>query len=123
MNAKISLISRILLGLALLVFGANKFFNFMPPMEMPEPAQNFMGALMATGYMFTLIALVEIIAGLLLLFNAKVSFALLILAPLVVNILLFHLFLDIKNILPGAIVAILTVILYVTHWDKFKSHV
>ncbi|OIP49113.1 MAG: DoxX protein [Flavobacteriaceae bacterium CG_4_8_14_3_um_filter_34_10] len=123
MNTKISLISRILLGLALIIFGANKFFNFMPPMEMPEAAQNFMGALMATGYMFPLIALVEIIAGLLLLFNAKVSFALLILAPLVVNILLFHLVLDIKNILPGAIVAILTVILYIAHWDKFKSHV
>lgn len=123
MNAKISLISRILLGLALLVFGANKFFKFMPPMEMTEPAQNFMGALMATGYMFPLIALVEIITGLLLLFNARVSLALLILAPLVVNILLFHIFLDIKNIVPGAIVAILTVILYVAHWDKFKSHV
>ncbi|PKP26000.1 MAG: DoxX protein [Bacteroidetes bacterium HGW-Bacteroidetes-2] len=122
MNAKVSLISRILLGLALIIFGANKFFNFMPPMEMPEPAQNFMGALMATGYMFTLIALVEIIAGLLLLINKKVSFALLIFTPVLVNILLFHIALDINNIMVGLILTVLMIILYVANWDKFKNH-
>ena len=122
MNAKVSLISRILLGLALIIFGANKFFNFMPPMEMPEPAQNFMGALMATGYMFTLIALVDIIAGLLLLINKKVSFALLIFTPVLVNILLFHIALDINNIMVGLILTVLMIILYVANWDKFKNH-
>lgn len=41
----IAMIARYLLGLAMLVFGANKFFHFMPNPELPEAAGAFMGAL------------------------------------------------------------------------------
>src|ERR1700681_3476001 len=82
--------ARILLGLIFFVFGLNGFLQFIPQPPMPEKAGMFMGALAATGYMFPLIKSVEVIAGALLLANRFVPLALALLAPNVVNILLFH---------------------------------
>lgn len=121
MDAKVTLILRIVLALVLLVFGANKFFNFLPPMEaMPEAAGNFMGALASTGYMFYLIGAVEVLAGLLLLLNKWVPFALVLLAPVSVNILLFHLNLDMASIAPGALVFVLNAYLIWVYRDRYK---
>jgi len=69
MNSKVTMALRIVLGLILIIFGANKFFGFMPSPELPEAAGNFMGALAETGYMFPLIGAVEVIVGLLLVLN------------------------------------------------------
>ncbi|WP_340076365.1 DoxX family membrane protein [Leptobacterium sp. I13] len=121
MSSKITLVLRLLLGLALVVFGANKFANFMPPMELPDAAGSFMGALVATGYMMTLVAIVEILAGLLLLINKAVPFALVILAPISVNIILFHALLDPANIGPAALVFVLNAYLMLKYWDSYKS--
>jgi hypothetical protein len=82
--------SRILLGLIFFVFGLNGFLQFIPQPPMPERVGAFFGALAATGYMFPLIKGVEVIAGALLLSNRFVPLALAILAPNVVNIVLFH---------------------------------
>ncbi len=46
MNPKITMVARYLLGLMLLVFGLNKFINFMPALELPPDAATFFGALM-----------------------------------------------------------------------------
>ena len=81
---------RILLGLILLVFGLNGFLGFIPQPPIPEKAGAFAGALAATGYMFVLIKGVEVIGGAMLLSNRFVPLALAILAPNVVNIVLFH---------------------------------
>jgi uncharacterized membrane protein YphA (DoxX/SURF4 family) len=82
--------ARILLGLVFFVFGLNGFLGFLPQPPMPDKAGAFMGALAATGYMFPLIKGVEVIAGALLLANRFVPLALALLAPNVVNIVLFH---------------------------------
>jgi hypothetical protein len=82
--------ARLLLGLVFFVFGLNGFLQFLPTPPAPERAMAFMGALAATGYMFPLIKSVEVIAGALLLSNRFVPLALAIVAPNVVNIVLFH---------------------------------
>ncbi len=82
--------ARLLLGLVLFVFGLNGFLQFLPMPPAPEKAMAFMGALAATGYMFPLIKGVEVIGGALLLSNRFVPLALAIVAPNVVNIVLFH---------------------------------
>jgi uncharacterized membrane protein YphA (DoxX/SURF4 family) len=82
--------ARLLLGLVFFVFGLNGFLQFLPTPPAPERAMAFMGALAATGYMFPLIKSVEVIGGVLLLANRFVPLALAILAPNVVNIVLFH---------------------------------
>jgi len=120
MNSKVTMVLRIILGLILIIFGANKFAGFMPAPELPEAAGNFMGALAKTGYMFPLIGAVEVIVGLLLVLKKWVPFALILLAPVAVNMVLFHLKLAPGGIGPAAIVTILNVILIYANWDKFK---
>ncbi len=81
---------RILLGLIFFVFGLNGFLGFLPQPEVPEAAGAFLGGLAAAGYMFPLIKGTEVVAGALLLGNRFVPLALVVLAPVVVNIVLFH---------------------------------
>ena len=121
MNAKLSMILRILLGLILVVFGANKFLDFMPHMEMPEAAGNFMGAMMATGYMLKLVGATEVVIGLLLLTKKAVPFALIVLAPVALNMVFFHLFLAPAGIVPAAVVTLLTIVLIYDNWNSYKS--
>lgn len=121
MNKKITLVLRLLLGLILLVMGSNKFFHFLPMPPMEGPPADFMGALIATGYMFPLIAITEISAGVLLLINKWTGLALIFASIMSVNIILFHLVLDPAGIALGAVVAISTVILIYANWNKFKT--
>ncbi len=111
---------RILLGLVFLIFGANKFFQFIP-MEMPDGAgKDFMMALGATGYMFYLIGAVEVIGGIRLVFNKCVPQGLLLLAPIVVNIFLFHTFLDPAGFVMGAVVTLIYLLLVYNNWKAIK---
>lgn len=121
MNAKLSMILRILLGLMLVVFGANKFLDFMPHMEMPEPAGNFMMAMMATGYMLKLIGATEVVVGLLLLVNKAVPLALVVLAPVAINMVFFHLFLAPAGIAPAVVVTLINIALIYYNWNSYKS--
>ncbi|PKP28957.1 MAG: DoxX protein [Bacteroidetes bacterium HGW-Bacteroidetes-18] len=121
MNSKLTMILRIFLGLLLVVFGANKFLGFMPAMELPAPAGNLMDAMMESGYLFKLIGATEIVVGLLLLVKKWVPLALVVLAPISVNIVFFHLFLAPEGIAPAAVVALLNIVLIYANWDRYKS--
>lgn len=87
-------VARVLLGLVFFVFGLNGFLHFMPNPPPTPAAGEFFGALIKTGYMFTLIFGPQVLGGALLLLNIAVPFALVILAPVVVNIIGFHLYLS-----------------------------
>jgi uncharacterized membrane protein YphA (DoxX/SURF4 family) len=91
----IPIIARVLLGLGFTIFGLNGFLNFIPPPKepMPKAAMDFAGAMMQTGYMFKLVAGTQLVAGVLLLSNLFVPLALVLLMPILVNIIAFHLFL------------------------------
>ena len=88
-------VARVLLGLMFAVFGLNGFLNFIPAPATPPPegAMAFGIALMKTGYMMPLIKGTEVLVGVLLLLNRFVPLALVVLAPVVVNIVAFHAFL------------------------------
>ncbi len=104
MKTKIVLIARLLLGLMFLVFGLNGFLNFI---SMPPPsglAAQYMGALFVSHY-FAVIFALQFVAGVLLLANRFVALALAILAPILVNIGLFHAFMSPEGFAP-ALVAI-----------------
>ncbi len=120
MNSKFTQIVRILLGLILIVFGVNKIYSFIPLPHPPQEAADFMASLADTGYVLTFVAVFEILIGLLLLFRTWVPFALLLLVPLSLNILLFHLFLDIPAIGAALLVAVLNGILIYKHRLKYK---
>ena len=121
MNSKVTMVLRIVLGLILIIFGANKFAGFMPAPELSEAANNFWTALVNTGYIFPLIGAIEVIAGLLLIIKKWVPFALILFAPIVVNFMFFHLMLAPGSIGPAALTTILTIILIYANWDKYKA--
>lgn len=118
---KLCLIARILLGLMFLVFGLNGFLQFMPPPPMPEAAGDFLGAMVATGYFITFLKIVETLCGLLLLIGRFVPLALCVLAPVVINIVLFHLFLAPGGILFGLIALILGLYLAWCYRSSFSG--
>jgi uncharacterized membrane protein YphA (DoxX/SURF4 family) len=84
-----------LLGLLFIIFGLNFFLKFIPmPPGPPEgsPAALFFGALFPTGYL-AFVKVLEIIGGLLVAIPKTRNFGLLILGPIIINILAFHVFL------------------------------
>lgn len=91
----VTIAARILLGLPFLVLGLNYFLQFK---DMGGPAeaeaQRFMAALMETGYMMPLIKGTETVCGALLVLGLFVPLALTVLAPVLINIALFHVFLS-----------------------------
>lgn len=89
----VTMVVRILLGLVFTVFGLNGFLHFIPNQPMPQPAIDFFGALAATGYMIRIIFFAQLVGGVLLLTGVAVPLGLIILAPIIVNIFFFHLFL------------------------------
>ncbi|HVR63828.1 MAG TPA: DoxX family protein [Polyangia bacterium] len=89
---KLPTVARVILGLVFVVFGLNGFFNFLPQPPAPPRAMAFAGALVGSGYFFPLLKATEVAAGALLL-AGFVPIALTLLAPIIVNIVAFHLFL------------------------------
>ena len=86
----LTIVARILLGLIFVVFGSNAFLHFIP---MPPPPQNLAGdylrVFVASGYIYV-VAILQIVCGLLLLIGRFVPLGLTILGAIIVNILLFH---------------------------------
>jgi hypothetical protein len=83
-------VARILVGLVFFVFGLNGFLHFIPQPPIQGKALEFIMALIGTGYLFTVVKAVEVVVGALLLANRYVPLALSLIAPIVVNIFLFH---------------------------------
>jgi uncharacterized membrane protein YphA (DoxX/SURF4 family) len=99
---------RVLMGLMFVVFGLNGFLHFIPEPKtpMPEGAAAFAGALMNTGYMMPLVMGTQLLTGILLLINRFVPLALALLAPILVGIITFHIFLAPASIAPAIVVVV-----------------
>ncbi|PYJ24018.1 MAG: hypothetical protein DME91_09960 [Verrucomicrobia bacterium] len=91
------IIVRILLGLLFVVFGLNGWFHFIPLPPRQGRAAEFIGAMIGTGY-FNVILILQVVGGLLVLIGISVPLGLILLGPVIVNILMFHLFMDKKGI-------------------------
>jgi uncharacterized membrane protein YphA (DoxX/SURF4 family) len=89
-TSKLPLVARVFLGLVFFVFGLNGFLHFIPQPPMSGPPADFIGSLIATGYLFSLVKGTEVVVGLLFLSGRYVPLALALIAPIVVNIVLFH---------------------------------
>lgn len=123
-------ILRIGLGLMLLLFGFNKFFWFLQDFDFtgyPE-AQHLFNALRYSGaeangkgYIMNLVGLTEVVVGLLLVLKKWVPFALVVLVPISINLVAFHLFVNLPNIGPAMVVAIVNGYLMYKNWSAYRS--
>ena len=117
---KTQVIIRILLGLMVLIFGLNKFLQFMPMPPLPESAGEFMGALVESGYLMKAVAIVEIVTGIMLLINRFQELALVILFPVLLNAFWFHLFLDPAGIGGAFIAMAMNQFLFFANKESYK---
>lgn len=120
MKNKLVTASRVVLGALFLVFGINYFVPFMPMPEHPAEAQQFLGALFGTGYMFPLIKGTEVIAGLLVLAGVAAPLGLILLSPIIVNIFAFHLFLEPAGLALPIVLVLLNAFLGWSYRESFK---
>jgi putative oxidoreductase len=108
----VSAIARYLAGVIFLVFGLNGFLNFIP---LPPPggiAGQFMGALYASHYLWVIFAF-QVVAAVLLLVNRYVPLAVAVLAPVIVNILVFHALMAPSGLPLALFVAVLWAVVFV----------
>jgi hypothetical protein len=116
----VSTIARYLAGVIFLVFGLNGFLNFIP---LPPPggiAGQFMGALYASHYLWVIFAF-QLIAGVLLLVNRYVPLAVAVLAPVIVNILTFHVLMAPSGLPLALFVAVLWTVIFVDARPAFAA--
>jgi len=113
------IISRILLGAIFVAFGLNAFFHFLPKWMPPGLAGQFVGAMFQSRYII-FVAAIEVICGVLLLIDRYVPLALTVLAPIIINILLFTFLLPPVGWQPGVLAALLWILLFV-HYRKYFS--
>ncbi len=112
------LTARVLLGLLFFVFGMNNILHFIK-MEMPTgDAGAYLGVL-ATHGILNFVGVLMVIAGLLLLVGRFVPLALVILGPLIVNILMYHLMIAHFGATPGLVALVLEVFLIWTYRFSF----
>jgi len=116
-------IAQFLMGLPLVVFGLNGFFNFIPPptTPLPEEAAAFAGALAKSGYMMQLIGATQLIVGLLLILNRFVPLALALFAPFIINSIAFHLRLEHSGLPMAGVFLLLEIYLAWAYRDAYRS--
>ena len=116
-----TIVARVLLGLVFVVFGSNIFLHFIPMPPLPAtPAGDFSKALMQSHYIYV-VGLLQVIGGLLLLIGRYVPLGLTLLGPVIVNILLFHIFLDPSGLPMALVVAVLALFLLWRYRTNFAG--
>lgn len=119
-----TVIIRSLLGLIYFVFGLNFFLHFIPmpaPPATPGPAEGFTGGLFQAGYFFPMLKGIEVLLGGFLLLNFFTPLSLVILAPISINILLFHAFLSPAGIPMSILIVALHVYLFWAYRKSYKT--
>ena len=121
MNSKVFMVVRILLGVFILVFGLNKFLQFIPFGEMSPEAGAYFGALSSVKLVPHILGIVEIAAGLALLLNKYGALMAIILMSISVNAVLFHATLAPGDIAGALLLLVLNVLVLIGYKDRYKD--
>jgi putative oxidoreductase len=116
----IATIARVLLGLMFVVFGSNIFLHFIPAPPPSGLAGDFAKALFASHYLHVVGAL-QVIGGALMLIGRFVPLGLMLLGPVIVNILLFHILLNPAGLPMAIFVSVLALIVLWQHRAAFAG--
>jgi uncharacterized membrane protein YphA (DoxX/SURF4 family) len=115
-----AIIIRTLLGLAFAFFGLNGIHPFMHAAMPPGDGGAFMGLMFTHGYLFYVGAF-QLVGGLLTLTGRFTPLGLAILAPILVNILLFHSLFGVPGIINGAVLSVLEIFLIWVYRPNFNG--
>ncbi len=121
MKEKVLMVFRILFGLMMVNSGLNKFLQYMPMPEMTPEAGALMGAFMESGYMFPLVAVVELIAGAMIISKRFNALGAVLMMPVTINIFFVHTVLDPAGFVMGAVLLALNVWFLIANKEKFNA--
>ncbi len=114
------IVVRILLGL-LFIFGSITYFlNLYPQAELTGNVKIFMDGLYASGYVMTLVKITELVCGIAFVANRFVPLASIVIAPIIVNIFLLHLFVDASGLPAGIFLVLANSFLAYSNWEKYQ---
>ena len=115
-----NVIAGFLLGLIFLTFGLNGFLHFLPASLPSGTAGQFVGALFVSNYL-VVVFLLQLVAAVLLVSNRYVPLALVLLAPVIVNILLFHLLMALAGLPLALVVTVLWIVVFLSVRSAFAG--
>lgn len=121
MKLTLEKVSMYVLGFILVLFGLNKGLNFITLPTPPEEAIGFLTGIGGSGYVFPTLMILEIMFGLSLLFNKYTKVTLLLLLPVLYNIFMYHLLMDVSGIIIPAVMVVTTSYLIWEKKDEYKS--
>ena len=114
-----TVVARILMGLVFFIFGLNGFLQFIPVKGLPPGLAGEFLAVLIQSHWVWVVSLFQLVGGVLLLVNRYVPLALAFLAPVIVNIITYHVLLQHSGAQPAALVTICWVILFYRYREHF----
>lgn len=114
MKKYIPIVAGVLLGLLFLMASITFFLNMVPEQKIPEGTHTamFNGAFGPTGYM-SFVKVFELVGGVLVMIPRLRNLGLLLLGPVIVNILAFHIFVaGGKDLFNPIVIAVVVLALY-----------
>jgi len=121
MKNKIFIGARILFGLMMANSGLNKFLNYMPIPEMTASAEALMGALVESIYIFPLVAIVELLAGGLIITKKYNALGAILMMPITINIFLIHTVLNPAGIILSLVLLLINIWILLENKSKFRA--
>ena len=117
-----AIVAKIVLGLPLVVFGLNGFLGVIPVPKMTPEGEAFLRALIDSGYMLQFWKGTEVICGLAILTGLYLPLALVVITPVMLNIIAFHLWLEPNPATMGLIALMSTALGYLAakNWDAYR---
>ena len=129
MLSKAGLISRYILGIIFVIFGINTFvvlFNGVGFVPVPPPAPalvTVMEGFHATIYLMPLIAGLQVVSGLFFLSGFFINAGIVLLGPIIVNMLLIHVFIEPQRLILAILTTLLFIILLSSRWSDFRNFI
>jgi putative oxidoreductase len=116
-----TIIIRLLLGALLLFASLSFFFHLVPEPDATGNMKIFNEGLMASGYLMTLVKIVELVCGLSFVTGKFLKLTPILLMPISINILLVHIFMMPEGIPVALFVFLGNLFLIYKNWEHYKD--
>ncbi len=108
----------LLFGIIMINGGLNKFLNYLP-LEMDKAAMDLINVFKSSGWIFNLIAVIEIMAGILIIIPKTRALAAIMIFPVMIGIVFFHIFQDPANIIMSLVLLIINLWIIFENREKY----
>lgn len=113
--------ARIVLGLIFTGFSLAYFFNLMPQQPATGATLTFLSGIGASVYIMPLVKALELVCGIAFLTNRLVPLAIVVIFPIVLNIVLFHAFLEPANLIMSLVLLAANLFLAVVYRERYQT--